>query len=358
MKNLFQKIKNNEEIRNGFSSLKTSIKNKIESKNLKHKFTNIKVVFQQLQTKLEQSIKSNENLPLLEQSRFWARNITWTLIGGSTFGVVWLTFAKTDEIVIAQGSLEPISGVVEVQMPLEGVARNVLVKEGEKVKKGDLLIRLDTDISQARIDSRKLSLEINNDILQRLALLVKEGAASELQYLQQQNKIAEIESTIKESEVILSYQEIIAPVDGKVFDLQPKGPGFVARTSEPVLKIVPFDKLQAKIEIPSQSIGFVTVGKETEISIDSFPATDFGVVNGKLKSIGSDALEPDPSQGKGYRFPAVVSLSEQKLKAKNGQDLNLQAGMSLTANIKLRKVTYLQLLLGTFTDKANSLRQL
>jgi HlyD family secretion protein len=54
----------------------------------------------------------------------------------------------------------------------------------------------------------------------------------------------------------------------------------------------------------------------------------------------------------------IVSLDSQKFLMKSGQVLPLQVGMSLTANIKLRKVTYLQLLLGGFKDKTDSLRQL
>ena len=46
------------------------------------------------------------------------------------------------------------------------------------------------------------------------------------------------------------------------------------------------------------------------------------------------------------------------MKLKNGSSLPLQVGMSLTANIKLRKVSYLQLLLGEFQDKAQSLQRL
>jgi len=38
--------------------------------------------------------------------------------------------------------------------------------------------------------------------------------------------------------------------------------------------------------------------------------------------------------------------------------LPLQVGMSLRASIKLRKVSYLQLLLGSFKDKADSLRKI
>ena len=42
---------------------------------------------------------------------------------------------------------------------------------------------------------------------------------------------------------------------------------------------------------------------------------------------------------------------------KDGTALPLQVGMSLTANIKLRKVSYLQLLLGEFRNKAESLKR-
>ena len=118
------------------------------------------------------------------------------------------------------------------------------------------------------------------------------------------------------------------------------------------------DKLIAKIEIDSRSIGFVNVGKSADISIDSYPASDFGVIKGKLVRIGSDALPPNPALQKGYRFPAVVKLDTQYLKLKNGKKLPLQVGMSLTANIKLRKVSYLKLLLGTFDSKVNSLKSI
>ena len=99
-------------------------------------------------------------------------------------------------------------------------------------------------------------------------------------------------------------------------------------------------------------------GKPVEISIDSFPASDYGVIKGTVNRIGSDALPPSPSEGKGYRFPAVIVLDNQFLKVKSGQKLQLQAGMSLSANIKLRKVTYLQLLLNKFSDKTDSLKSI
>jgi HlyD family secretion protein len=157
--------------------------------------------------------------------------------------------------------------------------------------------------------------------------------------------------------VNVRYQDVRSPVDGVVFDLKPTGPGFVAQGSEPVMRIVPFNDLEAKVEINSSDIGFVQVGKPVEISIDSFRASDFGTLAGTLQAIGSDALPPD-ERNPGYRFPATVALDSQQFMLKSGQELPLQVGMSLTANIKLRKVSYLQLLLGGFQDKTDSLRRL
>ena len=81
------------------------------------------------------------------------------------------------------------------------------------------------------------------------------------------------------------------------------------------------------------------------------------MLNGTIKSIGSDALVPSQSEQRPeYRFPAVVQLDEQKLNLSNGESLALQVGMSLQANIKLRKVSYLKLLLGGLTQKIDSLK--
>ena len=311
-----------------------------------------------LQEQVENFISRDGNQVVLSQSRFWASAITWTLMGGSTFALVWLSIAKTDEIVIAPGRLEPKGGVINVQMPLEGVAKEILIKEGERVKKDQLLIRLDTDLTDSRNKSLQNILELKIKKLEKLLYLSKEGAVSEFQVIQQQEEIEDLKSQIKSNLVRLKYQEIISPVDGIVFDLQPKGPGYVARTSQPVLQIVPLNNLQAKVEIDSRTIGFVKKGKPVEISIDSFPATDFGAIKGTLIRLGSDALPPEPRLNKGYRFPAEIKIQDQFLTIKNGTELPLQTGMSLSANIKLRKVSYLQLLLGTFSDKADSLRAL
>ncbi len=378
-------------------------------------------LFRQAQNSIERSIHSDSDDVVLQQSRFWARGISWALMGVTGFALAWLALAKTEEIVTAPGKLEPLGVVKDVQMPVGGVVDQVLVKEGDRVKKGQLLLKLDTEATQDRKTSvektiqfkeQQLSLKqveltrylavndteqqvlrdslvLEKEVLSRLDKLNREGATAELQFLQQRNKVqevagqlqqakverlrqqaileqgarelssnlADLRSKLIELNVNIRYQAIRAPEAGLVFELKPKSRGFVAETSEPVMKIVPFDRLEARVEVPSTDIGFVQVGKAADISIDSFPASDFGVLQGKVRKIGSDALPPDQLK-QFYRFPVDIRLNSQQLKLKSGVSLPLQVGMSITANVKLRKVTYLQLLLSDFKDKAKSLQRI
>jgi HlyD family secretion protein len=373
------------------------------------------------QNAIERRVQSSQDQMGLQQSRVLARALTWSLIGCTGFGLAWLTFAQTEEVVVAPGKLEPIGDVKTIQVPVGGVLDEMLVKEGQRVSKGQILLRLDSETTkdreislqktiaakQQQLGLKEVELQrylglndteqavlrqnlvLEREILERFAGLQRTGASAELQVLQQRNKVREVEgdlakttmdrqrqvailqqqvqqlrgeladlqSKLTELRVNIRYQDIRSPVDGLVFDLKPTGPGFVAQGSEPVMKIVPYNNLKAKVEIDSSKIGFVTVGKPVDLSIDSFPSSDFGVLHGTVKRIASDALPPDQLK-QNYRYPAEIELASQQLKVKSGTQLPLQVGMSLTANIKLRKVSYLQLLLGEFKDKTESLRRI
>ena len=370
---------------------------------------------------------------VLQQGRFWMRTVTWSLIGTTVFGVAWLALARTEEIVVALGQLEPIGSVQDIQMPVGGVVQQILVDEGQSVTAGQVLIKLDTEASEQQrrslettiklkqeqlalkkqekrryiqvnneeVQMLENNLELQSEIKDRFEDLEEAGAASELQYLSQQNtveetrgrlmqtkadrlrqeaqldqqmaqlntELADLQSRLAEARVTLRYQQLKSPVDGVVFDLQPTSAGFTAQSTQTVMKVVPYGSLEAKVEVPSNKIGFVKLPPgcpqdesacmRADISIDSYPSTDFGVLEGRVTRIGSDALQPDPQeQRQELSFPVTVRLDQQSLELKSGSKLPLQVGMSLTANIKLRKVSYLQLLLGGFQDKAESLQEL
>ena len=420
------------------NKLKTKLKKKYTQYGIDTYVYKAKNYFNSAQDKIEKSFnKLSFDESLLKQSSFWLKSVTWTLIGTSSFAVIWLGFAKTDEVVIALGKLEPKGDVKDIQIPIGGVIEEILVESGDNVEKNQVLVQLDKEASlekfksfQNALEEKELQLEKNNSILslkreqkeQELALIKEKirsttekrdmnlvllnkleelydnGGISKFKYVEYKinhdaivselsrlkiekeissgvinqelkklesqqalirAEIASLKSELIAAKVTLKYQSLKSPVAGIVFDLKPTTEGYVAQSSEPIMKIVPFDDLEADIEIPSNKIGFVKVGMPVEINIDSFPSSDFGVLEGRVKKIGSDALPPSQIDLRTeYKYPATIELEEQIFKLKNGSSLPLQVGMSLSANIKLRKVSYLQLLFNTFEKKTDALKNI
>ena len=341
----------------------------------------------------------------------------------SFFGIGWLAIAKTDEIIIVPGKIIPIGKVKEIKMPMAGVIEKIEIQEGDLVDENQVLMRIESDtnsnlsvtlenslnLKKQQIDSLnsqilltkeiysenkeilKDKIDIYKNITDKFKKLLDEGAISELDLLDQKtkfqslksellqyemdwttksksqevqmqelkNSLNELEGKLIENNLNLGNKVINSPVEGYIFDLKPVVSGYSAQMTETIVKIVPMGDLIAYLEIPSSDIGFVKNGMDVEISIDSYPATDFGVIEGNITSIGTDALEPDPSEQRSqFVYPARIKLKSQKLKLKRGKNLDLKVGMSLQGNIKLRKVSYLQLLFTNFKDKTKSIQEL
>lgn len=92
---------------------------------------------------------------VLQQSSIWSRAIAWSLVGVTVFSVGWASIAKIDEAVPAAGNLQPLSAVKDVKVPLNGVVKAVYVKDGQKVKRGDVLLTLDSTTAEAQLASLK-----------------------------------------------------------------------------------------------------------------------------------------------------------------------------------------------------------
>ncbi len=113
----------------------------------------------------------SEQAVILRQSPNWSRGVVWTIIGVTTASITWAAIAKIEQTVPAQGQLKPEGAVTEVQAPVNGVVETVLVEDGESVKKGDVLVTLDSEASKAELKSLqqvKASLEQENKFYRTL----------------------------------------------------------------------------------------------------------------------------------------------------------------------------------------------
>ena len=182
-----------------------------------------------------------------------------------------------------------------------------------------------------------------------------------------EQRIADLKNSISQALLTMDYQELRSPVEGVVFDLQ-VGDNSVANASEPLLKVVPSENLEAKLFVTNKDIGFlqnnyaVRQGNDeslpVDIRIDSFPYSEYGDVKGKIAWIGSDALAPNEERPF-YHFPVKVKLDAQKLKVRKSETLlSLQSGMSISASIKVRDRPIISLITDRFTQQIENLKYL
>ncbi len=180
-------------------------------------------------------------------------------------------------------------------------------------------------------------------------------------------QISELDRDIAKARLQIQYGVLTAPAAGEVFDIT-VGPGSVVQqvqpdSSKPVMKIVPNDRLQAKVYLPNTAIGFVRVGQRADLSIDTYNSSDYGRIPATVMRIGSDALTPQElaqalgSNANGLYFPAVLKLQRQSLQLRD-RSAPLQAGMSLTADILLRERRFINILTSFFEDKRRNLERL
>ncbi|MBD2497914.1 HlyD family efflux transporter periplasmic adaptor subunit [Nostoc sp. FACHB-280] len=209
------------------------------------------------------------------------------------------------------------------------------------VSQEDLLAKItDNDKKIADIDSQLTKVIVEN----------------QKQIYEINSRIGEIDSKLTQAQQTLKYQKITSPVDGTVFELKAKSTGFVVQSSEPILKLVPNSNLVANVYITNRDIGFVREGQQVDVRIDSFPFQEYGDVKGELIEIGSDALPPDQVYNF-WRFSAKVRLNGQNLLI-NQRQIPLQSGMSINANIKLRKRTVMSIFTDFLVQKTESLKSI
>lgn len=116
---------------------------------------------------------SHEFLPIIseieeEPINPLGRITFWIIVILIFFTALWLYFGKVDIVVTARGKIIP-DGEIKIIQPFEtGVVKDILVKEGQFVSKGQTLIEIDTSTTQPQLQSLKANLEYINTERQRL----------------------------------------------------------------------------------------------------------------------------------------------------------------------------------------------
>jgi HlyD family secretion protein len=82
--------------------------------------------------------------------------------------VVWAAFGKLDIVAVAEGRLVPASQLKIVQPPEQGIVREILVREGERVAAGQPLMRMDSQLADADLSVVRQELALRRLQLRRI----------------------------------------------------------------------------------------------------------------------------------------------------------------------------------------------
>lgn len=102
------------------------------------------------------------------------RSLLYAILAFMTIGLLWLFLAKIDVVVSARGKVVP-DGEIKTLQPVEtGVIGSILVKEGQSVKKGEILMEIDPSITQSDLSSKQKNLSLLELEIDRLNALVND----------------------------------------------------------------------------------------------------------------------------------------------------------------------------------------
>lgn len=201
-----------------------------------------------------------------------------------------------EKVVNATGEVKA-QDLVTVGAQVSGKIEQLYVNIGQEVKKGELIAEIDSttqqndvDIAKAKLSSyqaqlkaAKTSLNIAEKQYKRMQELKKKNAASDEDlenaqdvYETAQSKVAEIEASLKETEITLStaetnlgYTKITAPLDGTIVSVPVKvGQTINAAMDTPtIVQIADLDKMEIWIEISEGDIGNIKPGVKVTYTV-------------------------------------------------------------------------------------------
>jgi hemolysin D len=165
------------------------------------------------------------------------------------------------------------------------------------------------------------------------------------------------------------HMTLRAPVSGIVQGLTITSTGQVMMPAEEVMRIVPDgSSLEVECYVANKDIGFISAGQQAIVKVESFPFTQYGVLDAKVVEVGRDAIpeqdisreETDPAKsqkaiftGGGERtqnlyFPVV--LTPQRTYVGNNEALEISNGMSATVEIKTGRRRIIDYLLSPLVE--------
>ena len=184
------------------------------------------------------------------------------------------------------GNVEALDDV-EVSPETIGIIDAVFVKEGQSVRKGEVLAKLNTDILERSMDEVMVQLELANLNFERQDNLWKQNIGSEMQYLQSKNTKEGLEKRVESLKTQIEMGKIKSPVSG-VVDVVYQKKGHIGNPQMPFAKVINISKMKVYADI---SEFYITKIKKGDVVDLFFPALN-REIKAPINQIGN-SIDPN-----------------------------------------------------------------
>ncbi|MFN3825637.1 MAG: efflux RND transporter periplasmic adaptor subunit [Pseudorhodobacter sp.] len=214
---------------------------------------------------------------------------------------------------------------VAISAPVAGRIAEVTVTSGQKVRTGDLLVRLENEAETIAVERARLVLEDETARRARVARLQSSGAATELQITEAELALRQATLALRQAEFDLSRRDVLAPIDGWVGILRAE-PGQQLAAATAVTRIDDRSSILVDFRVPERFVGQIAAG-------DRVSARPLALRNGALQG---EVTAVDNSVDETSR----TLLVEARLD--NAED-RLRAGMAFEISLSLPGEEYVSI---------------
>jgi HlyD family secretion protein len=245
------------------------------------------------------------------------------------------------QVVTATGKIQPEISV-KISPEVSGEIVLLPVKEGQRVKKGDLLMKIKPDVYIAQRDqfsaallSAQANLSKAEPDYKRIKTLSEKGLVSQSEFDQARAEYesakasyAQARASLNQSEENLRKTTVISPMDGTVSQLNSRlGErvlGTVQFQGTDVMTIADLSRMEARVDVSETDVVLVSVGDTARIAIDALPEKKVNAVVYEIANTG---------KSKGLGTQEEITNFEVKMRIVD-KGLTIRPGMSMTADVE------------------------
>ena len=235
--------------------------------------------------------------------------------------------------VSAVGSLKSLEDVT-ISSKKSGFIDKIFVKEGDRVRKGQILVQLDdvdarlqVDLSEAKVKEAEVSLETDRSTLTRYERLLNSKVIPQQTFddLNLKVKLDEARLSMAKTELNMARQNlsdhrILSPIEGVVhLKIAALGEHVNVAPKDEILKIVQMDPLEIEFYVPESLAGMIHMGNRIQFYVKAFSEEKFFAV---IRFI-SPASDPAT---RNVKMKAMVQNPNYRLKPGFFAEVSIQTG--------------------------------